>query len=115
MQSSLLCRPPGLDCAGPVLHKEGRSKAVSPHHGQVQQAVPLLVLDVQVAFVVHQGVGYALVTVQESQVQRDVAFLVTLVQLVRQLVEHEQEVTKDSLLIRKKTTTLYVSYSQSIK
>ena len=85
MKSGLLCGPPGLDGAGPVLHEEGGSKAVPPHDGEVQQAVTLLVLDVQVALVGHQGVGNALVAIQEGQVQRDVAFLIALVQLVRQL------------------------------
>ena len=85
MKWRLLRRLHGKDGVGSVLDEERSGKDVSSEDSKMEEAVPLRVLDVQVTLVTDEGIGYPLVAAEEGQVERDVAFRVLHVQLLRKL------------------------------
>ena len=91
MQWRLLLLLPSQDGVGAFLDEEGGREGVTPHDGQVQQAVALRVQQVQVAVVRDQRVGNLLVAAEQRQVQGEIPLIVILIQLQRELKIKEKK------------------------
>ena len=66
-----------------VLDQEGRCKRVSAQDSQVQQAVAVVILEIEIAMMADKGVGNAFVATNQSKVEGNVALVVTFIQLLR--------------------------------